>query len=95
MRARLLLPSLFALAGFIVLLGLGTWQLERKAWKEGLIANLTRQLDAPPQPLPPQLSWAALDRSPVPVLSVSATSGRSAHPPASGPDRILVSMGKC
>ncbi len=62
-RARLLLPSLFALAGFVVLLGLGTWQLERKAWKEGLIANLTRQLDAPPQPLPPPQSWATLDRS--------------------------------
>ena len=34
---RLLIPGVVALAGFVVLLGLGTWQLERKAWKENLI----------------------------------------------------------
>jgi surfeit locus 1 family protein len=31
----------------LVLIGLGTWQLQRKAWKEGVIAALDAQL-APP-----------------------------------------------
>ena len=34
----LLLPHVVA---FAILIGLGVWQIERKAWKEGLIADLT------------------------------------------------------
>ena len=45
----LLIPALLM---FAVLIGLGTWQLQRKAWKEGLIAALTAQLAAPPIALP-------------------------------------------
>jgi surfeit locus 1 family protein len=45
----LLIPALLA---FVVLIGLGTWQLQRKAWKEGLIAALDAQLAAPPIALP-------------------------------------------
>jgi surfeit locus 1 family protein len=59
-RAGLILPGLVALAAFIVLVGLGTWQLERKAWKEGLIATLDQRLAAEPAPLPPSEQWAAL-----------------------------------
>jgi surfeit locus 1 family protein len=39
-------------ARVVVLIGLGTWQLQRKAWKEGLIAALDAQLAAPPIALP-------------------------------------------
>ena len=39
-RGGLLVPGVVALAALLVLLGLGTWQLERKAWKEALIATL-------------------------------------------------------
>jgi len=46
---------------FIVLIGLGTWQLERKAWKEGLIAALTERTSAEPVPLPAPERWSALD----------------------------------
>jgi surfeit locus 1 family protein len=56
-----LLP--LALLAFAVLIGLGTWQLERKAWKEGLIATLTERLAAPPSALPPALAWPRLDRA--------------------------------
>src|SRR5262249_10548879 len=46
---------------FIVLIGLGTWQLERKAWKEGLIAALAERTSAEPVPLPAPDRWSALN----------------------------------
>ena len=48
----LLIPALLAFVVLIGLIGLGTWQLQRKAWKEGLIAALDEQLAAPPIALP-------------------------------------------
>jgi len=54
----LLIPAVIA---FGVLVALGTWQLERKAWKEGLIAALTERLAAPPGFLPPPSAWPSLD----------------------------------
>jgi surfeit locus 1 family protein len=60
-RAGLVLPGLLALAAFAVLIGLGTWQLERKAWKEALIESLESRLAADPVPLPPSEQWPNLD----------------------------------
>lgn len=51
---RFLFPSLFTIAGLAVLISLGMWQLQRKEWKEGLIAALDRQMAAKPEPLPAQ-----------------------------------------
>jgi cytochrome oxidase assembly protein ShyY1 len=62
-RGGLLLPGAAALAGLVVLLGLGTWQVERKAWKEALIETLNRRLVAEPQPLPPAPRRHELDPS--------------------------------
>jgi surfeit locus 1 family protein len=56
----LLLPALLA---FVVLIGLGTWQVERKAWKEALIAALTERLATPPESLPAPATWQNLDPS--------------------------------
>jgi surfeit locus 1 family protein len=56
----LLVPGVAALLGLIVLLGLGTWQLERKAWKEALIATLDLRLGDAPQALPPKGDWAGV-----------------------------------
>jgi surfeit locus 1 family protein len=50
-----------AIPAFIVLVGLGTWQVQRKAWKEGLIAALTERLAAPPTALPAAKDWQNLD----------------------------------
>jgi surfeit locus 1 family protein len=50
-----------AVIAFAILIGLGVWQIQRKAWKEGLIADLTVRLAAPPQALPPARDWPALD----------------------------------
>jgi surfeit locus 1 family protein len=57
----LLVPVLFTLVGLALLVGLGVWQLERKAWKEGLIDSITRRMDAAPAPLPPPERWSSLD----------------------------------
>ena len=54
----LLVPALLA---FAVLIGLGVWQIQRKAWKEGLIATLTARVAQPPQALPAANTWQSLD----------------------------------
>ena len=60
-RSGLLVPAVFTLVGLALLIGLGVWQLERKAWKENLIDSITRRLSAAPAPLPPPVRWASLD----------------------------------
>jgi surfeit locus 1 family protein len=60
-RESVLGPSLVALAAFIVLIGLGTWQLDRKAWKEALIAAMDARFAAPPVALPPASEWPNLN----------------------------------
>ena len=55
-------PALFTLIGIAILCGLGTWQLERKAWKEGLLAAIAERASSPPGDFPPQNAWASLSR---------------------------------
>jgi len=45
-------PTLFTVPALILLLGLGTWQVERLHWKEGLIATRTERSSGPPIALP-------------------------------------------
>jgi surfeit locus 1 family protein len=52
---------LFALAALATFIALGTWQLQRKAWKEALIGKLERRLSAPAVELPPRAHWGQLD----------------------------------
>ncbi|MGA7486442.1 MAG: SURF1 family protein [Xanthobacteraceae bacterium] len=61
LRAGLAVPLVFALAAFVTFIALGTWQLQRKTWKEALIATLEKRLSAPPVDLPPRERWAQLD----------------------------------
>ena len=51
---------MFAIAGVAILIGLGIWQLDRKTWKENLIANVTQRFARTPQDLPPRASWPQL-----------------------------------
>jgi surfeit locus 1 family protein len=60
-RRGLLVPGLLTLAALIVLVSLGIWQLERKAWKETLIEMLTRRLSAAPGDLPPRENFPRLN----------------------------------
>ena len=59
-RKGLLVPTLFVLAAFAVLVSLGQWQLSRKVWKETLIDAMTQRLSAAPEELPPPEQWNSL-----------------------------------
>ena len=60
-RGGFLLFALFIIAAAGVLVALGTWQLERLSWKEGLIAELDAKLAAKPTDLPARERWQRLD----------------------------------
>ena len=46
-----LVPTLIALPMILVLLALGSWQMERRHWKEGLLADMQARLALPPAAL--------------------------------------------
>ena len=49
---RYLIPLIVGLGGFAVLLSLGLWQLQRLAWKEGVLAEMEARIGGTPAPLP-------------------------------------------
>ncbi|MFG1349842.1 SURF1 family protein [Xanthobacter autotrophicus] len=58
----LVLPAVAALAAFLILIGLGTWQLERLSWKDMLLARVEARVHAAPVPVPPPALWPQLTR---------------------------------
>jgi len=62
-RVGLLEPTFFALAGIAILVALGIWQLDRKVWKENLIATLTARLSQMPHALPARATWPNLTQA--------------------------------
>jgi surfeit locus 1 family protein len=61
-----LLPSFAVLVGVALLLALGTWQLQRLAWKEALIARVENGLARPAIELPAEpVDYAGLDYQPL------------------------------
>ncbi len=59
-RRGILEPTIFAIVGIAILVGLGLWQLDRKTWKENLIAAMSERLARAPADLPPRDRWARL-----------------------------------
>lgn len=57
---RLAVLGALALLVFGVLLALGTWQVERRAWKLDLIARVDARIHAPAAPAPGPAEWPAL-----------------------------------
>lgn len=55
--------TLSAAIALTILVGLGVWQLERKEWKENLIATLNERTAKAPEPLPPRESWSRLSEN--------------------------------
>lgn len=51
MLRKILFPLILGVAGCGVLVSLGVWQVERLAWKNDILAEIDRRLDAPPLPL--------------------------------------------
>ena len=62
MTARSLFwPAFLALAGLVVLIGLGAWQLQRLEWKTGLIATVAARADGVAVAVPPPAGWDRMD----------------------------------
>ena len=49
---RYLFPLILGVVGCAVLIYLGLWQLDRRAWKEDMLADITAGIQADPVPLP-------------------------------------------
>jgi surfeit locus 1 family protein len=62
-RRSFVLATVFAMAGVAFLLGLCKWQLDRKDWKENLIAVTGSRLGAVPSPLPAPAQWPQLTQA--------------------------------
>lgn len=52
MRKSSVVPLIFGVAGVAVLLVLGKWQVERLAWKEGVLSEIEARISAAPVDLP-------------------------------------------
>jgi surfeit locus 1 family protein len=52
MNRRMIFPLLLGIAGTAVLIALGVWQLQRLAWKEGIIAEIEGRIGAAPVAVP-------------------------------------------
>lgn len=50
-------PALASLVALAILLGLGTWQLQRRAWKEDLIQRIEARAYGAPGEIVPEVSW--------------------------------------
>ena len=72
-RARgLILPGLMTLVALAILVSLGSWQVRRLEWKEGLIGRMQARVNAPPVPLPAQDVWPKLQLAEYEYLRVEA-----------------------
>ncbi len=68
MTRRMILPVLFGLLGAAVLVALGVWQLQRLAWKEGILADIAQRMQSAPVAVP-AVADPVIDR----FLPVTAT----------------------
>jgi len=48
----MIVPLVFGLAGVAVLVALGVWQMQRLAWKEGILARIEARIAEPPGAVP-------------------------------------------
>ena len=58
MQRKMIFPVLLGLVGAAILAALGTWQVQRLAWKEGILAELDARMAARPVAIPDAPSHA-------------------------------------
>ncbi|WP_321163202.1 SURF1 family protein, partial [Sphingomonas sp. Leaf412] len=58
--ARRVVALTAAVAAIVGLIALGLWQVERRAWKHALVAQVERRLSAPPVAAPGPVRWGAI-----------------------------------
>jgi cytochrome oxidase assembly protein ShyY1 len=80
--------GIFTLAMVALFIGLGVWQLQRRAEKHALISALSERLAAAPLPLPPPALWARLTPAQDEFRRVSFV---ASYEP--GPDAMVYSSG--
>ncbi|MDA9398918.1 SURF1 family protein [Bradyrhizobium sp. CCBAU 45389] len=75
-------PSLWltvlSLTAFALLIALGVWQIERRAWKLALIDRVEQRVHAPVQPIPAPAAWPTITAANDEYRHVSVT-GRFLH----------------
>jgi surfeit locus 1 family protein len=59
----LILPGVLSLLTLALLISLGNWQMQRLAWKENLIATVSKRVNETPQLLPPSAESLSLNLS--------------------------------
>jgi surfeit locus 1 family protein len=64
--------TLVALTAFVVLVGLGVWQLDRLAWKRDLVQTMQQRMTATPRPLADIMKLPADERGWRPVMVVGS-----------------------
>ncbi|WP_322894746.1 MULTISPECIES: SURF1 family protein [unclassified Yoonia] len=82
MLRKIIFPLLLGLAGCGVLIWLGLWQVDRLAWKEGILDNINARIAADPQPFRTDVTEEADEYRPV-TLS-GAPTGPELHVLVSG-----------
>jgi len=70
---KLMVLGILALLAFIGLVALGTWQVERRAWKLDLISRVESRVHAPPVQAPPPPDWAGITAATDEYRHVQAT----------------------
>ena len=77
-RSPSLWLAVLSLTAFAVLIALGVWQVERRAWKLALIDRVEQRVHAPAQPIPSPAAWSAVTAANDEYRHVSLT-GRFLH----------------
>jgi len=77
-RSPSLWLAVLSLTAFAVLIALGVWQVERRAWKLALIDRVEQRVHAPAQPIPSPGAWSAVTAANDEYRHVSLT-GRFLH----------------
>jgi len=52
MYRRMMFPIFLGLVGAVILAGLGNWQLQRMAWKNAILADISARMQATPSAIP-------------------------------------------